>query len=140
MITKGNITDKEKIRAEVERRLWLLVPKVTFQHQRKELENILSFIDSLQEEPASEDLEDAAAKYDRVIQVYNERERLVDTSGRKYFKLGANWQKEQMMKDAIDGVVICDEKLTLGYRDILFKFPEELKVGDKVKMIIIRED
>lgn len=41
----------EKVRAEIERRLRLLVPKMTFQHQRKELENILSFIDSMQEEP-----------------------------------------------------------------------------------------
>lgn len=51
------MTDKdklEKVRAEVERRLRLLVPKITFLHQRKELENILSFIDSLQEESKKE--------------------------------------------------------------------------------------
>lgn len=50
------------------------------------------------------------------------------------------WKEQQMMKDAIDGVVICDEKLTFGYRDILFKFPDNLQVGDKVKMIIVKED
>ena len=49
------------------------------------------------------------------------------------------WQKQQMMKDAVEGLVICDE-LTHGYKDIVFAIPDVLKVGDKVKLIIIKEE
>ena len=43
------LIDKSALVAEIERRLWLLVPKMTFHQQRVELEKPLSFIDSLTE-------------------------------------------------------------------------------------------
>ena len=50
--------DKDALVAEIKRRLWLLVPKMTFHQQRVELEKLLAFIDTLevkevQEEPVS---------------------------------------------------------------------------------------
>lgn len=43
-----HLIDKDALVAEIERRLWLLVPKVTFHPQRVELEKLLSFIDTLE--------------------------------------------------------------------------------------------
>jgi hypothetical protein len=42
-----------------------------------------------------------------------------------------------MMKDAVDGLVVCD-KLTHGYKDIAMPIPDNLEVGDKVKIIILK--
>ena len=39
---------KSALVAEIERRLWLLVPKMTFHQQREELEKLLSFINNLE--------------------------------------------------------------------------------------------
>lgn len=57
----------------------------------------LAFIDSLQEESTSNDLEEAVNAYigyapevDECSSVYGERQA---------FKAGANWQKEQMLKE-----------------------------------------
>ena len=52
-------------------------------------------------------------------------------------KLGANWQKEQIMKGAIELPLYLDgDFLTVDY-----DFTESgFKVGDKVKLIIIKED
>lgn len=49
----------------------------------------------------------------------------------------ANWQMQQMMKDAVDGLVVCDE-LTHGYKDIAMPIPDNLEAGDKVKIIILK--
>ncbi len=40
--------DKSALVAEIKRRLWLLVPKMTFYQQRVELEKLLSFIGTLE--------------------------------------------------------------------------------------------
>jgi len=44
----GQYINKSDIIAEIKRRLWLLVPKVTFYQQRAELEKLLSYIDTLE--------------------------------------------------------------------------------------------
>ena len=49
----------------------------------------------------------------------------------------ADWQKERMMRGAIEGIVICNE-VTHGTKDILMDIPEDLNVGDKVKLLITR--
>ena len=120
----------QKIREEVERRLRLLVPKMTFQHQRKELENILSFIDFLQEEPVSEKLKEAAKEY----------------SGKSShplnnaFMSGAKWQKRQMMKDAVDGEIFCAVAYPHQPKAVSKPISGGYKFGDKVKLLIIKED
>ena len=57
----------------------------------------------------------------------------------EYLEMGAAFAKKMMMKDAVEGLVVCDE-LTHGYKDIAMSIPDYLNVGDKVKMIIIKED
>jgi len=55
---------KSVLVAEIERRLWLLMPKMTFHQQRVELEKLISFIDTLEvkemdlEKHLKEDIED----------------------------------------------------------------------------------
>lgn len=44
----AHLIDKDTLVAEIERRLWLLVPKMTFHQQRVELEKLLSFINTLE--------------------------------------------------------------------------------------------
>ena len=46
---------------------------------------------------------------------------------------------QEHMKETVEGLVICDE-LTHGLKDIVMTIPDWLNVGDKVKLIIIKED
>lgn len=92
------MTDKEKIRKEVER-----LQKELVKEKEKgfgsdvddacilELQNVLTYIDSLQEEPVSKDLEGAA--YHNCIDRLS-KESIED------FKAGAKWQKENLWKPA----------------------------------------
>ena len=94
-----------------------------------ELQNVLTFIDSLEEEPVSDDFEKEVRKYAPIYYKDN------DIS--KFARHFANWQKKQMMKDAIELPLYLDgDFLTVDY-----DFTESgYKVGDKVKMIIIKEE
>ena len=117
------MTDKERIRKEVER-----LQNELIQEKKKgfgsetddacilELQNVLTYIDSLQEEPVSEDLEEAATKsankatpYTRVdigngeVCVYT-KHTVIDR-----FKVGAKWQRMQIDKDVNNLInVICN--------------------------------
>lgn len=92
------MTDREKlnaIRAEVEeyidaaRKAHTNITEGNFAH-------LLSFIDSLQEEPVSEDLEEAAVEAFKQI-VDSDKNNFLEI-----FKAGANWKEEQMIKGAIE--------------------------------------
>ena len=109
--------------------------------------NILSFIDSLQEEPVSEDLEEAANN--ALNNVLNTHEIVNVRSCLEMFRLGAKWQKEQMMAKGVDGVVHHFEKCgvaSVHYNDptgvpmSYFMSPKGIFAGDKVKIIVIKED
>lgn len=106
---------------------------------------LLLEIDSLQEEPIREEFEKALTEE---WQGYVNRgaatvDALEDNTQElafaKGFYRGANWQKEQLLAKAIDGEVTYGKSLaipSLGYR--LDK--ERLDFGDKVKVIVIKED
>jgi hypothetical protein len=86
-------------------------------------------------EPVSEDLEEAANDYG--IRQGAE----LKPFAIKFFKAGAKWQCEQMMKDAVDGLVYA-QLTTSGeimIRSNYFK-SETLDYLDNVKLIIIKED
>ena len=55
------------------------------------------------------------------------------------FKDGWNACKEQMMKDAVEGEVIQDLKGVNRVKSFS-KIPEWLYFGDKVRLIIVKED
>lgn len=99
------MTDKEKIRKEVER-----LQKELVKEKEKgfgsdvddacilELQNVLIYIDSLQEEPVSNDLEEAAHLYvDTTIEYFDSEDNPCCYSA---FIAGAQWQKEQLIAKA----------------------------------------
>lgn len=57
---------------------------------------------------------------------------------------GAQWQKQQMMKNAVDGLYIHRNRYTkknvLNGFDVTCEAVQQFKKGDKVKLIIIKED
>ena len=134
--------------------------------------NILPFIDSLQEEPVSEDLDMEIDYYLRELQSFKSEHGIdcytvsiedMDEICRHF----AEWQKEQdqsiielaedhamfagmekmreqIMKDAIDGICIsngaeCGSSIQSS-AGMLFLQHNTLDVGDKVKIIIVKDD
>lgn len=110
--------------------------------RHQELETLVAletYIDSLQEPiaDASKTIEDAA------VQAHIRLEESEDLSFFNIFKVGAEWQKEQMLEDAIScNVSWCDGPYldyTQKQQDLILR-----KIGadvdDKVKVIIVKED
>jgi len=89
-------------------------------------------------EAASEDLEQEIIRY---VGYPKEVDEDISTSlVRKAAHHFANWQKEQMMKDAVNGGCFSYRN---GYKHISCDIDEHLtdiELGDKVKLIIIKED
>lgn len=116
------MTDREKlevVRAEIHR----LVDVCGYP---REMANALfTFMDSLPNEPLNEDLE-------------TEKTRLFgDCKVRRgAFELGAQWHKQQMMKDAICTYMQEDD---CGDIVPVLANQDRFKVGDKVKVIIIKD-
>ena len=118
------MTDKEKIKAEIER---LREASLASESYHDALDDLLVFINSLPEEPVSEDLEKFAEEWDESL--YRSDAVIA----------GANWQKQQMTKDALDGEVTHGKNLiipSLGY----YLDKNSIDYRDKVKVIIIKED
>ena len=136
------MTDKEKldaVRAEIHR----LVDVRGY--DRKMANDLFAFMDSLPNEPVSEDLEEVCEQL-----AENARKHKAETSSpffsqtdyRQGVMDGAKWQKTKMMSNAIDGEVLenYDGKV-LEYDDlILDEKLSNCKVFDKVKIIVIKED
>lgn len=101
----------------------------------------LAFIDSLQEEPVSNDLEEAASQYPSIIcQISPQWKSEVEN----VFKEGAKWQKERILNNATEREVKVD---ICGYPYIdfteLYDYDKDIplaKEGDKVKLVIIEEN
>ena len=151
-----------KVRAEVERRMLEDYNSINDEQDviaQGVCAGILHFIDSLQEEPVSEELEEAAHEYADLRQSNYE-------TAFYAFMSGANWQKakdqetielaedhammagmekmkEQMIKDAVGGYVI--EDVQEGNGDFLLSadyLPKErgFKDRQKVKVIILKDE
>lgn len=132
-------------------------------YRREMLDDISEFIDSLQKEPVSEDLEYASEKYacrfssskyghDKIKATFKDgakwqskkEQDIIETAEDHAFLAGANWQKGQMMKDAVDADAVFDYYdnqnrlyVSILATDVLAK-KYSLKDGDKLKIIIIK--
>jgi hypothetical protein len=160
------MTDNEKldaIRAEIHR-------LVDVRGYDREMANdLFAFMDSLPNEPVSEGLEEAAIMHFKDAMEY-EIETGHKMAHMTSFKAGAKWQeakdqetlelaedhamlagmekmKEQMMKDAIGREVaegsMCPAIETLPvltHTDMILLPKDKFKSGDKVKIIVIKED
>ena len=100
--------------------------------------NLDAYIDSLQEEPVSDGLEEAARK----AATWHSRERGDMFFPNDYHKFiaGAKWQKEQMMTKAIDMIVgyWMPNGLQLNVDET--ENPYNIDEGNKVKLIIIKDE
>ena len=95
---------------------------------------ILPYIDSLQEEPVIEDLQKTARKYEENRKDWDARSE--NEVVRRAFVAGAKWQKQQIMKGAVDAFIYKG-----GIRLKEWPLPEKCgKHLDPVKVIIIKED
>lgn len=130
-----------KVRAEIERLKEIAeynlshckMDRGAWMQQASVCTKLLSFIDSMQEEPVGEELEEEALVYAATGEISLEGKLVIDEEIYETFKAGAQWQKQQMMKDAVD-VEVWDEK-----PPHITYFPKNLKGGDKVKLIIIKD-
>ena len=95
-----------------------------------------SIVDSQPEEPVNEELEKVAYEYSLYPVAPS-----IWLLAEQGFKDGANWQKQQLMKKAIEGIVTTNID---GWINVMTGFirPEEAgaNFGNKVKLIIIKED
>lgn len=102
-------------------------------------DGILRYISSLQEEPVSEELEEAVDEYAPDFSNSIASKAAVDAV-RDAFKAGAKWQMAQVIKNAVEGGCFFYKN---GYYHISCDVDEHLtdiKMGDKVKVIVVKED
>lgn len=94
------MTDKKKVINELKEALDSL--DITNEYRL----NLIRAIEYLQEDPVSDDLEKAACNYgdelDNVLVVGIDDDNTVGEYAIQAFKAGANWQKEQMIKKAVN--------------------------------------
>jgi len=98
-------------------------------------------VEETQEEPVSKSLEEAAKDYSSNLNsIYGS----IGEQTRNAFKAGAKWQKEQLMKEAIDAMVHIDAGNYPYIPQIeLYDYGKDIplaKGGDKYKVILIKED
>lgn len=144
----------EKIKKELERRIREDYNGNEYQDEIAQgvCASMLYYINYLEEEPVSEDLEEAAKEYaDKRLSIINPE--ISKSSYSRHTKMalplfdgcelesafeeGANWQKEHMLKDAFDAEV--------GYWNIRglslnVRLKGDIEDGDRVKLIMIKEE
>jgi len=161
------MTDIEKIRSEVER----LRENTNVTHYIQAFNKVLTFIDSLQEEPVSENLKEELDRYTKHLSptdiqtapfgsieecarhfagwqkeqdkqwLAEEHKHIFNNGYEEGFEHGRDDAYDEMMKDAIDGEIF-DIFYPNGDRlEVYANIPEDkFEGGDKVKLIIIKED
>ena len=110
------------------------------------IEAIGMAVKALQEEPVSEDLEEVSKEWlrpqlDKSYANYGEKKMMELTHFDGYAMLdaiefGAKLQKQQLMAKAIN----TEASFTMSVPCICISLPLGVKVGDKVKVIVIKED
>ncbi len=141
------MSDKEKFKAEISRLQDLTMDKYgnfnsAYDQGKYDVLCILeTFVDSMQEEAASEGLEEAwRAAYD------NEKDEiLVVYDHYAGFVAGVNWREKQMMKDAVPCKIEYKDKWHINLitdDKIMEEYTERMafKCRDKGKLIIIKKD
>lgn len=103
------------------------------------LTNLDYYIDSLQEELVSEELEESAKNH-AVERFRTTRNRELAEKCKWSFITGAKWQKGQMMSKAVDGVCSLELGEFGAVRTTSDFHLNGLHCGDKVKLIIIKQE
>jgi hypothetical protein len=139
------MTDKELIRQEIEKRIKEGSSKNDISEGALALNSLLDFIDSLPEQPAREDLEEAAQKYSFNIPTQLEADSVWKQETEQHFKDGAKWQKQQMLKDVVEGQVFQAHDIDKAYKGFVYVISNQFKdltllPPNKVKIIIVKEE
>lgn len=162
------MSDKELIKQEVERRIndlkGYVLQKGSDQRWVTAIDQltwIKAFIDSLPEEPASEDLEEEYNNYfkkhemDIVLNPYTnckdiarhfaewqkkKDQETIELAEDHAMLAGMNKMKEEMMKDAADSKITTDGNSIFPIIKYQLPLTYDCKIGDKVKLIIIKEE
>ncbi len=143
----------QKIREEVERLKSQLLrgacsSQITMGISCKEeaYDEVLTILDSLQKEPISEDLEEAATLYAKEEYRRNNPATLPDRCIGCYepimyaFRNGANWREEQMMANTVDAMIGLPYENKDGGYTHLIDVSRPLTVGNNKIAIIFKED
>ena len=154
------MTDKELIKKEIERIEKILddfnkthnntIDNGIVSAKKNICKHIKSFIDSLTEEATDEanfTIENEDLEEEILCRWEDDPHTLWPKCPYSDFKNIAHhfaeWQKQQMMKDAVDAEVFVDYNINFGYGSLTANIDldeQHLKEGDKVKIIIVKED
>jgi hypothetical protein len=126
----------------------------------KACKELLSFINSMQEEPVSEDLYEAAENYgdelDNILAVCddNDGDNTIGEYAKEAFKAGANWQKAQLLagdaikevKGSFGGEIKVDLYAKLDNGEYIDFYPSmepapacDVKIGNRVRIIVMED-
>lgn len=141
--------DAEKLIAEINRKIGsienrlkedtTLISEAMLKGSLDTYESIERLITSLQQEQPEVDLEEAAEKYaNRGISSNADpyEETIAYRADKDAFKAGAKWQKEQMMKNAVEGTV-HNFSSNKPHPTVLVD-AKGFNQGDKVRIIIVK--
>ena len=103
-------------------------------YRRSEIHNILKIVDSLQQEQPSEDLNDEIKKFIEEYGYERGEDKLLIAIVARHF---AEWQREQMLKDAVEGKVFMS--FAPGHNQMVMA-DVDLPTNTKVKLIIVKEE
>jgi len=105
-------------------------------------DEVISLLDSMQEEPVSKDLENAAKHYFYSNILYDDVyvRNPTDKDCIEMFKAGAEWQKEQMIANTADAMIGLPYENKDGGYTHLIDVSIPLPVGNNKIAIIFKED
>ena len=113
------------------------------EHGRMEVINALQEkIKSMQGEPANDDFEKEMNDFFLTMQV-QDNEYINEDTFRSIARHFAEWQKQQMMKDAVEATLYFDYGDKTGFYGMveLHDIPmKDMEDGDKVKVLVIKEE
>ena len=89
-------------------------------------------------EKADKSVEEAAEDLFETIEVH-EHENIFDDTFNKIFVAAAEWQREQMLKDAVEGEIQMRYIGCLCATTTRAINEDKFKLGDKVRIIIVKE-
>lgn len=106
-------------------------------------DHLLSFIDTLSEEP-DKSMEEEMEEFFETMPVL-EHENIFDVTFQKIARHFAKWQKEQMMKEAVEGEIssvdVGDDSYVKTLKMLeLQKAIRNYNVGDKVRIVIFKAE
>ena len=144
------MTDKvQKIKQEIERRIKEGSSKNDISEGALALDSLLDFIDSLPEESGCEvnfttKNEDLEEEIDRYYSDWQFDDDTIYKDMRDICRHFAEWQKHQMMKDAVETTIVNDWQYGKdpdhAIIPAIHQRIEGFNIGDRVKIIIVKED